>query len=819
MKKLLLSALIAASSSMAFANHPDSVYVKPVYNGPGGGFRVAYSSDKHTWITINKQLFSSDFGAWGAQKKMYAPVLSYDGTKFYAEFLLGEGINQYAKTESMDLCLWKPQDYPYLTTAEMAEKRKQLENATNNNIVRVPYNIIENLKSYSDAAELNAIHDGESLRLRGMEGKEGIRSTFTIHQGDRKDISSELFGIFFEDINYSADGGLYAELIQNRDFEYNESDRGEWNGLTGWRLEGEGSKLLVVKDYPLHPNNPHYAVLKTRSVGSKLINDGWDGIPVVKGQKYDLSLFIRNSYEGKARVSLVSDGEVLASEVFTSTPLWEQQKATFTPSASAAKAQLVIEPLSVGDLGIDFVSLFPRDTYKDRKNGLRKDLATTLAAMKPQFVRFPGGCMSHGNGIDNIYHWQATVGELWERQPDFNTWGYHQTRGLGFYEYFQFCEDIGAEPLPVLAAGVPCQNSSRGGHGQQGGIPFEKELNGRPSPYTYNGKPLTMESYLQELIDLIEWANGDAKTSELAQIRAKAGHPKPFNLKYLGIGNEDLLGDVFNERFTFLYNGMRKAHPEITVVGTVGPFWEGSDYEFGWKEAKRQQVPIVDEHYYNPVGWYLNHQDYYDKYDRKGTKVYLGEWASKGNRLSNALAEAIHITNVERNADVVVMSSYAPLLAKEGHTQWNPDLIYFNNTEVKPTPNYYVQLMCGQNAGNQYVYSNIAANTKPTDETRRMQGDIEKRVKASVVIDNESGDLIIKMVNALPVSNTMEFTEGSFDGFKMEKASKMVISGNEDDRSVLAPMAERFNMTNEVVLPPYSFTVIRMQKGKTKKKK
>ena len=817
MNKLLLSTIIALTSISASANHPDSVYVKSVNNGPGDGFHVEYSADKKTWIPIEKRLFSSDFGTWGAQKKMYSPVLRYDGKKFFVEFLLGEGITQYAKTESTDLFLWKPQDYPYLSPEDFAAKKAQLEAACKNNIVKVPYAIIENLKARSDASALNDRNDGENIRVHSLEGKSGIHSNLAIKINDRKEISPELFGIFFEDINYSADGGLYAELIQNRDFEYNRNDRGEWNALTGWKIEG--TKGEIKTDSPIHANNAHYLALKSEEAGGKVTNTGWDGIAVKKGEKYNLSLFLRDAKKSKVRVSIVSDGAVIAAKDFTATPAWKQQKATLVANATAANASLVIETLTAGEVDIDFVSLFPQDTYKGRMNGLRKDLATTLADMKPQFIRFPGGCMSHGNGIDNIYHWQATVGELWERQPDFNTWGYHQTRGLGFYEYFQYCEDIGAEPLPVLAAGVPCQNSSRGGHGQQGGIPFEKELNGKQSPYTYNGKPLTMESYLQELIDLIEWANGDAKTSQLAAIRAKAGHPKPFNMKYLGIGNEDLLGDVFNERFTFLYNGIKAAHPEITIVGTVGPFWEGSDYEFGWKEAKKQNVPIVDEHYYNNVGWYLNHQDFYDKYDRKGTKVYLGEWASKGNRLSNALAEAIHITNVERNGDVVVMSSYAPLLAKEGHTQWNPDLIYFNNTEVKPTPNYYVQMMCGQNAGDEYVYSTLAANTQPDEENRRAQSDINKRVKASVVVDKESGDLIIKLVNAIPVENTIKFADGSFSGYAMAGATKTTIKGNESDRDIAAPETETFSMTNELTVPAYSFSVIRLHKEIKNKKK
>ena len=348
---------------------------------------------------------------------------------------------------------------------------------------------------------------------------------------------------------------------------------------------------------------------------------------------------------------------------------------------------------------------------------------------------------------------------------------------------------------------MPCQNSSRGGHGQQGGIPWEA---GR---YTYNGKPLTMASYLQELLDLIEWANGDAATSKLAAMRAKAGHPKPFNLKYLGIGNEDLLGDVFNERFDYLNEGVKKAHPEITVVGTVGPFWEGSDYEYGWQHAAEKNLSIVDEHYYNPVGWYLHNQDFYDKYKREGTKVYLGEWASKGNLLENALAEALHINGLERNGDVVCMSSYAPLLAKEGHTQWNPDMIYFNNTEVKPTPNYYVQMMAGQNAGDEYVYAESRFTAKG-----REKADAALRVSHSVTLDKETGDLIIKLVNALPQSTVMPLTING--GGAWTRAIVTTLTGHSATaRAVEAPVTEEMSgVPASVVLPPYSYRVLRLKR-------
>ena len=423
---------------------------------------------------------------------------------------------------------------------------------------------------------------------------------------------------------------------------------------------------------------------------------------------------------------------------------------------------------------------------------MRADLAQLLADIHPRFVRFPGGCATHGNGIDNIYHWKNTIGPLHERKGNFNIWGYHQSMGLGFYEYFQFCEDIGAEPLPVLAAGVPCQNSSRGGDGQQGGIPMDE-----------------MDEYLQELLDLIEWANGDAKTSSLARLRAEAGHPKPFNLKYLGIGNEDLISDVFTERYNYLCRGIRAKHPEITVVGTVGPFFEGSDYEYGWQIAKEEKLPIVDEHYYNSPGWFINNQKFYDKYERNSTKVYLGEYASRGNNLENALAEGVHITNLERNGDVVVMSSYAPLLAKEKHTQWNPDLIYFNNTEVKPTVNYYIQQLCGQNSGSQYIYNDL--NVEDNNEA------VFKRVASSVVKDEKTGDLILKLVNCLPSSVKLDINLGSIEGYQ-KAASKTVITGNYNERN-LKPTVSSIEVSDkfDYELPRYSFTVIRIKHDTAKK--
>ena len=822
MKQIILSAVFALASLPTFANHPDSVYVKPDVKNGTRDFQIAYSIDGKHWTHVYCNLFESDYGPWGSEKKLYYPILSFDGKQYHATFIPNPKIAQIAVTTSDNFSLWEPQDYPKCPQEQFEALLKKQQKDSEENIIRIPYEGLQNLLTKKLRADQNGAWEREDF-IRNGEGfrqvTKSINAQLKVNLNDTKNISPDLMGIFFEDISYAADGGLYAELIQNRDFEYTADDHRGWNAQTAWKLEGEGTTWSIETQVPLHKNNPHYAVLTTTAKGTRLINEGWDGILLQKGKKYNLSLFTKGT--GSLRLSLVSDNSVVASTTLKATKEWQQQKATLTPTSSADKATLVIEPLTPGTLNLDFISLFPQETFKNRPNGLRKDLAEVIADLHPRFVRFPGGCATHGQGIDNIYHWQATVGDLWERQPDMNIWSYHQTRGIGFYEYFLFCEDIGAEPLPVLAAGVPCQNSWKGGNGQQGGIPFEAELNGKPSPYTYNGKPLTMESYLQELLDLIEWANGDAKTSELAKIRAKAGHVKPFNLKYLGIGNEDLISETFLKRYRFLIEGIQKVHPEITIVGTVGPFWEGSDYEYGWKEAKEKNIPIVDEHYYNSIGWYFHHRDYYDNYDRQGTKVYLGEWASKGNNVVNALVEAAYLANVERNADVVVMSSYAPLLAKEGHTNWNPDLIYFNNKEVKPTVNYFVQRGYGQNAGDKYVYSDLQASYTPSDgqqpfSSARLMDYLDK----SVVIDTQTGDLIIKLVSLLPIETNVniDLGEDAIKGYNTA-ADFTVMAGDN------APGKERNWKTNEtktltvdskfeVTIPAYSFSIIRIKKNK-----
>jgi alpha-L-arabinofuranosidase len=376
-----------------------------------------------------------------------------------------------------------------------------------------------------------------------------------------------------------------------------------------------------------------------------------------------------------------------------------------------------------------------------------------------------------------------------ERKPQRNIWGYHQSRGLGYYEFFQFCEDLGCEPLPVVPAAVPCQNSSTGGGGQQGGIPFGPEF----------------EQYKQDLLDLIEWANGDPKTSKWAKMRADAGHPKPFNLKYLGIGNEDLISDVFTERYLPLIKAVKERYPEITVCGTTGPFFEGSDYEQGWRLAKDNHIDMVDEHYYVAPGWYINNQHFYDQYDRSASKVYLGEYASHGpgrkSTIQTALTCAMHICNLERNGDVVAMSSYAPLLAKHGHTQWNPDLIYFDNERVYPTVDYYVQRLCGQSQGNEYLPTAI-----------RMDGPdrANRRLAASTVHDTTTGKTFVKLVNLLPysVETTLDFAGIDVPAGTMATTTVLAGAWADEQARPTQPAPLALSAQTTLSLPAYSFTVI-----------
>ncbi len=831
MKKTLLSLAIASLAAgqpvcatvEKIYNEPDSVYLfsyaHPKDEGRSG-LKFAWSPDGDKWLSVSDGFayLKCDFGRWGSEKRMIKPLLekAEDG-RWYCRWQLTPSGKVWGTSCSSDLLKWSPQQYvnaaepvvPRLVTARQIVLNKD---TLNGYIQKVPYTDIEQLIRFAEHKKYRDIQNNERAEQDAVRfaGLMPVTATIKVDAGQVKPISEHLVGIFFEDINYAADGGLYAELIQNRDFEYSVKDgsREGWDNGYAWsvrQLEG-ASTVTIASENPLHENNPHYAVLQVKP-GVTLQNDGFDGISLKKGERYDFSLFARlpeNSKGGKILVRLLDQAgkEVAQSAVHVSSKEWKQQRTVLIANADVHAAVLSLEPKLTGTVHLDMISLFPQNTFKGRKNGLRADLAQTLADLHPRFVRFPGGCVAHGDGVDNIYDWKGSIGALEERKPLRNLWGYHQTRGLGYHEYFLFCEDMGAEPVPVVAAGVPCQNSGTCSHhsvgelgcgGQQGGIPMEE-----------------MPQYVQDVLDLIEYANGDAKKTVWGKKRAQAGHPKPFNLKYIGIGNEDLITDIFEERFTMIFNAVKEKYPEVTVIGTVGPFYEGSDYEEGWKFASKIGIPMVDEHYYNTPGWFINNQDFYDRYDRNKAKVYLGEYAAhlpgRPNNIETALAEALYLTSVERNADVVTMTSYAPLLAKEGHTQWNPDLIYFNNTEVKPTVGYYAQQMYGQNAGSEYIASSVTL-----DNT---QDAVEKRIGVSVVRDGKTGDMIVKLVNLLPVAVNAQVELPSLEGMDTT-AVKTVLAGKPTDKQV-RPVSGTMEVSEKFgyELPAYSFTVIRINKNK-----
>ena len=640
-----------------------------------------------------------------------------------------------------------------------------------------------------------------------------------------KVISNELIGIFFEDISSSADGGLYAELVQNGSFEYSPAERDGWGAGTAWKQIRPGHSLGTLQvrmDNGIHPNNPTYMRLHTERAkeyydyrgwrGFGIQNDGFDGISVKAGAYYDFSAFMRNvSGEAKnVRIALVElqqgwpprDPKLLADvTISVDNKEWKKHEVVLIPDSDCQHAALQILVLNTGDLDIDMVSLMPEDTYKG--HGLRKDLAQALADLHPKFMRFPGGCVVHGggDGFWDTYRWKTTVGPKEQRRGLKNTWGYHQSMGLGYYEYFQFCEDLGMEPLPILPCGVSCQGTN-GGWGMRG--------------QAQDVVPMSeMDEWVAEAIDLIEWANGDPATNKWAKMRADAGHPKPFNLKYLGLGNEERISPEFIERFKYIYERVTKAHPEIVIVGTAGPGSHpgNSDLDNGWKLAEEIGMPIIDEHYYEQNTYFLNKRQY-DSYPRdRKTKVYLGEYAAKDKKLIDALAEGLYLLHVERNGDVVCMTSYAPLFARKNATNWNPDLIYFDNERPFLTCSYYVQQMFGKSAG-QYWYGDCVkfegdapGTIQPTENTHYGQ---------SVVLNAKTRKLYVKLVNASNQAKKANVNLGRF-GLK-KNAIKTVLTGAADaennfDQQPIAPKTETIKAQKkfDIDLQPYSMVMLEYQ--------
>ena len=532
--------------------------------------------------------------------------------------------------------------------------------------------------------------------------------------------------------------------------------------------------------------------------GVGIQNDGYDGILLKGGDKYDFSVFLRNP-DGKdkeVRAVLLVQGRgfraqptVLADTTFTvSGKDWKKYEYTLTAAEDCPNASLQLLSLTTGVMDIDMVSLYPQDTYKG--HGLRKDLAQALVDLNPKFMRFPGGCVVHGggDGFWDTYRWKTTVGPKETRRGIKNTWGYHQSMEMGYFEYFQFCEDAGMEPLPILPCGVSCQGTNGGWNMRtqaQDAVPMSE-----------------MQEWVDEALDLIEWANGPAD-SKWGKVRADAGHPEPFNLKYLGLGNEEKITPEFEERFKYIYDRVREKHPEIVIVGTAGPGSHpgNGDYEEGWRFATELEVPILDEHYYEQRNYFLTSRQY-DSYPRdRKTKVYLGEYASKDRKLIDALAEGLYLLHVERNADVVVMTSYAPLFARKNTNNWNPDLIYFDNERPFLTCSYYVQQMFGQSSGD-YFYGDCVKFDREDDNL----------LGQSVVLDTQSRKLYLKVCNAGENAAKATINLSRFGGFK--SVTKTVIKGqpedeNNFDQQPIAPVTESVKLKSKATLDvePYSITL------------
>ncbi|MEV0180949.1 alpha-L-arabinofuranosidase C-terminal domain-containing protein [Streptomyces sp. NPDC050625] len=500
-------------------------------------------------------------------------------------------------------------------------------------------------------------------------------------------IDDTMYGVFFEDINRAADGGLYAELVQNRSFEYSTDDNKSYTPLTAWTVTG--SAQVVNDSGRLNDRNRNYLSL---GAGSAVTNAGYNtGIAVEQGKTYDFSVWARAESGTDLTLTLQdADGTLTKARRTAVKGGWAQYRASFTATRTSTAGRLTVA--SSGAAALDMVSLFPRDTYKHEPNGLRKDLAEKIAALHPGFVRFPGGCLVNTGSMQDYsessgwqrkrsYQWKDTIGPVEQRATNANFWGYNQSYGLGYYEYFRLAEDIGAMPLPVVPALVT-------GCGQNKAVDDDALL----------------RRHIQDTLDLIEFANGPV-TSAWGKKRAEMGHPRPFHLTHIEVGNEENLPNEFFARFKQFRAAIQAKYPDVTVISNSGPDDAGSTFDTAWRLNKDAKVDMVDEHYYNSPQWFLQNNDRYDSYDRGGPKVFLGEYASWGNAFKNGLAEAAYMTGLERNADVVKLASYAPLFANEDYVQWSPDLVWFDNHSSWGSANYEVQKLFMNNVGDRVIPS------------------------------------------------------------------------------------------------------------------
>ena len=560
------------------------------------------------------------------------------------------------------------------------------------------------------------------------------------------DVQPTMYGIFFEDINYAADGGLYAELLINRSFEFP-------NPFAGWDISG---KVTLKNDGPFD-RNPHYVRLAPSGHSDKhtmIENHGFFGIGVKGGEEYRFSLWARVPDGGNAKLwidlvdnaTMDEDQKLGNAGVDISGKEWKKYTAILKPKKTFAKAHLRVWGDGKVTTDVEHISLFPVKTYRGHENGMRQDLAQALEDLRPGVFRFPGGCIVEGTDLETRYQWKNTVGPVENRPLNENRWhytftqryfpNYFQSYGLGFFEYFQLSEEIGAEPLPVLNVGMACQ--------------FQNNKDAAHAPCTKEG----LQQFINDCIDLIEFANGDPAKNQWAKLRADMGHPAPFNLKFLGIGNEQWEAPYF-DRLAIIAPEVRKAHPEIKIIGTSGPNAEDQHFYNGWKAMTELKADLVDEHFYRSIEWYKKQMNRYDDrkfYTKKGPRVFAGEYAchdngKKWNHSAASLYEAAFMINIERNADLVHMATYAPLFAHVEGWQWRPDAIWFDNLKSARTTAYHVQALYAQNKGTNVLPTTLSINGGKPSVNPVPSG--EDGLFASAVLDKNTNEIIIKAVNTL----------------------------------------------------------------------
>jgi len=621
-------------------------------------------------------------------------------------------------------------------------------------------------------------------------------------------IQPTMYGVFFEDINFAADGGLYAEMIKNRSFEFEAP-------LMGWEqpnsdrhsLNKQSGIATTIKTSE-NKTNPNFCrVTVNDDNGYELINEGFRGMGIKKEVKYNLSLMAAN-HDGAIKKIIVQcvdkDNKVLGgTSIVPNSNDWKTYTAEFTATQTEAKAQLKITFKGTGTIDLDMISLFPEDTWKNRKNGLRKDIVQLLYDMKPGFVRFPGGCIVEGRTLAQRYQWKKTVGDVENRETLINRWNnefshkpapdYFQSFGLGFFEYFQLSEDLGAQPLPILSCGMACQFNT----GEL--VPMAE-----------------LDPYVQDALDLIEFANGSVDTP-WGRIRSEMGHPKPFNLKYIGVGNEQW-GPQYIERFKVFEKAIKSKYPEMTIVSGAGPFPEGDYFDYGNQELKKLNAEIIDEHYYKNPKWFRDNATRYDNYDRKGPKVFAGEYAAQSvaiaspdnkNNWECAFSEAAFMTGLERNAEVVHLTSYAPLMAHAEAWQWTPDMIWFNNLESYGSANYYVQKLFSTNKG-----TDLLAITK---DGKAVTG--QNELFATAAKDVNTKEVIVKLVNTSAKAQDVNIDLKGSKLMAKGTVETLTSSNLEDVNSFaspkkISPTESEVKLKGEkanITLPAYSVTVLKLK--------